>query len=110
MSVLEVVLERLSSPLFLGLCLLAVAIPLLAVLASRPGFGAKCPPLIMENLPFVGAYRFFSARWDFMRSAAASSASGDFSFHLGKHAVVGLSSEAGRKVFFESSQLNFGAG
>ncbi|KAB8346184.1 hypothetical protein FH972_023230 [Carpinus fangiana] len=102
--------EKLSSPLFLLLCALAVLLPLLAALAARPAFRGKSPPLTAGNLPFIGSFGFFSARWDFMRSAAAGSSSGNFAFHLGKHPVVGLSGEAGRRTFFESSQLNLGAG
>ena len=95
----------------------AVAAALIAVLGAcfvylnhRAPFPAKSPPAIKGNYPVVGGLGFFGKRWEFFRTAMANSASGNFSFHVGKMHVVGVSGLAGRQAFFESKQLGFAEG
>jgi sterol 14-demethylase len=90
-----------------------VAIPLVACiryLLSRLSFPPQAPKLASQNYPIVGALGFFTERWTFCKRASAQSATGNYSFHLGKHRVVGVSGEEGRKVFFENKQLGFSEG
>ena len=90
-----------------------VAIPLILFfhyLSSRPSFPSKAPKLVSHNYPIVGALAFFTERWTFFQRASAHSPTGNFSFHLGKHPVVGVSEEESRKVFFDSKQLGFAEG
>lgn len=68
------------------------------------------PPLLKEDWPLVGTFRFFNGRWDFFKEAIAQSASGSFSFHVGTKHVVGISGDAARKFFYESKDLHFNDG
>lgn len=90
-----------------------VAIPLgvcIRYLSSRVSFPPKAPKLTSHNYPIVGALGFFTERWTFCQRASAQSPTGNYSFHLGKHRVVGVSGEEGRKVFFDNRQLSFSEG
>jgi hypothetical protein len=77
---------------------------------SQPTSASKVPKLVSEGFPVVGALRFFTARWDFFREARSHAATGNFSFKIGKHFVVGLSGDKGRQVFFESRDLGLREG
>jgi hypothetical protein len=93
--------------------LVLVAIPLILgilYLSSRFPFPPKAPILTSQNYPIVGALGFFTERWTFCQRASAHSPTGNYSFHLGKHPVIGVSGEEGRKVFFENRQLGFSEG
>jgi hypothetical protein len=72
--------------------------------------GPKSPPRVREGYPLVGALRFFTARWEFYQHARDQTSSGNFSFFLGKHPVVGLTGDKARKLFFESRDLGFAEG
>ena len=90
-----------------------VAIPLLLgirYLSSRYSFPSKAPKIVRQNYPILGALGFFTERFTFCQRASAQSPTGNYSFHLGKHPVIGISGEDGRKVFFESKQLGFPEG
>ncbi|KAK4983174.1 hypothetical protein LTR66_008926 [Elasticomyces elasticus] len=80
------------------------------VFSSRASFPAKAPKVVGENLPILGALRFWTARWDFFREAGARSPSGNFSFHFGQHRVVGFTGDKSRAVFFENRTLAFSEG
>jgi sterol 14-demethylase len=93
--------------------LVIVAIPLVACiryLSSRLSFPHQAPKLASQNYPIVGALGFVTERWTFCQRASVQSPTGNYSFHLGKHRVVGVSGEEGRKVFFENKQLGLSEG
>lgn len=90
--------------LCLGIC--AAYLYLRPALATPKG----APPLLKEDWPIVGTFRFFTARWDFFKEAIANSDTGHFSFHVGNKHAIGLSGDDGRKAFFESKDLDFAAG
>lgn len=69
-------------------------------------FPDSAPSLLSGNLPIVGAVRFFVSRATFLKDGAANSKTGNFSFYVGKHQVVGLSGLEGRKVFYDSKELS----
>ncbi|KAG9236781.1 cytochrome P450 [Amylocarpus encephaloides] len=73
-------------------------------------FSPRSPTLVREGYPVLGALRFFTARWDFFQHARTQSPTGNFSFFLGKHPVVGLTGTDGRRVFFDSRELGFAEG
>ena len=92
---------------------IAVAIPLIlciCYLSSRTSFPPKAPRVARHNYPIVGGLGYFTERWTFCQRAIAESPTGNFSFHLGKHPIIGASGEEGRKVFFDSRQLGFTEG
>lgn len=76
---------------------------------SRPSFPSKAPPLF-DAWPIVGALRFFSNRKAFLEEVAGKSHSGQASFYYGKLRIVGLSGEDGRKMFFDSRELDIEGG
>lgn len=76
----------------------------------RPSFTSRSPKLVSDTWPILGSLRFFTARWDFFRSARAHSPSGNFAFYAGAYPIVGLTGDEGRRVFFESRQLSLSAG
>lgn len=99
-----------NSPLQISV---AIAIPLIfciCYLSSRTAFPPKAPKVARHNYPIVGALGFFTERWTFCQRAIADSPTGNFSFHLGKHPIIGVSGEEARKVFFDNRQLSFAEG
>lgn len=81
-------------------------IALLLYSTRKEPFPNSAPSLLSENLPVVGAFRFFTSRATFLKDGAANSKTGNFSFYVGKHQVVGLSGLEGRRVFYESKELS----
>ncbi|KAH7113274.1 cytochrome P450 [Dendryphion nanum] len=75
----------------------------------RPSL-SKAPPKVPNDLPLTGALGYWTQRWDFFRHARAHAPTGNFSFHAGPNTVVALSGDRGRKLFFESRDLNFNEG
>ncbi|KAF8855280.1 cytochrome P450 [Acephala macrosclerotiorum] len=73
-------------------------------------FSSKAPKQLKEGYPIFGALRFFTARWDFFQHAKAQTPSGNFSFFVGKHPVIGLTGEKARQTFFQSRDLGFAEG
>lgn len=65
----------------------------------------NAPPVVKGNLPLSGAWGFWGARWDWCKAVRDWSSTGNYSFHVGRHHVVGLSGDAGRQVFFDSKEL-----
>ncbi len=88
---------------FLGLCSLFVSY---IVFSPRQPFSPHSPKQISDQYPVFGALRYFSERWDFYRDAIAESKTGNFSFYLGKYAIIGFSGKQARKDFFESKKLS----
>src|SRR6266536_363839 len=72
----------------------------------RMKFPSTAPGFTSLSYPLFGSTGFFTRRWDFYRHSIAESKTGNFSFFLAKHPVVGLSGDVGRQVFFESRQLH----
>lgn len=79
-------------------------------LVWRPGFPKGSPKRLTEGYPILGVVRFFSARRDFYIDGIQQSPSGQFSFYFGKHRIVALSGEQGRKSFFENKELDMPEG
>jgi hypothetical protein len=99
-----------NSPLQISV---AIAIPLIfciCYLSSRTVFPPKAPKVARHNYPIVGALGFFTERWTFCQRAIADSPTGNFSFHLGKHPIIGVSGKEARKVFFDNRQLSSAEG
>jgi len=71
---------------------------------------ANAPPEARNNFPVTGAVGFWTKRWDWYRQRRDEAATGNFSFHAGPNTIVGLSGDAGRKLFFESKDLGFSEG
>lgn len=70
----------------------------------------KAPPLVKGELPFTGPLKYWTKRWEFFQEAARYSSTGQFSFHVGQHHVVGVTGDEARKVFLESKDFNMSAG
>ncbi|GLB08457.1 hypothetical protein AtubIFM57258_004346 [Aspergillus tubingensis] len=87
---------------------LACLIKLLRALWKRP-FPTNAPKLV-SGYPVVGALQFFFAQKEFCRSSKANSPTGNYSYYLGQHQVIGLCGTQGRKTFFESRDLDLGQG
>jgi len=68
------------------------------------------PPLVKGDWPLIGPTTYWTKRWDFFKEATKASLNGSFSFHVGKHVVVGVSGDDGRRVFMESKQLDASSG
>lgn len=83
-----------------------VLIFVLAFATRRVPFPKSAPSLLGGNLPIVGALRFFASRATFLKDGTSTSKTGNFSFYVGKHRVVGVSGLEGRKTFYESKDLS----
>ncbi|KAI0402355.1 cytochrome P450 6A1 [Xylaria palmicola] len=74
----------------------------------RPAFPQNAPKWHKKgDWPIVGALDFYWRRADYTREAIRSSKTGNFSFYIGKKQLVAISGPEGRKLFFESKDLNF---
>ena len=87
------------------LCLILLVVGTLLHKYTPRRFPPNAPALVSERMPFLGSIRFFTARWDFLRVARAHSATGNFSFNIGKYEIVGLTGVESRKFFFENKKL-----
>lgn len=103
---------ELFNPWFAVAAILSVLVGIVSVLQhSRPAFPAKAPKVIKGgSWPIVGAFRFFTARWDFHKEAMAMSPTGNFGFYCGNHPIIGVSGDEARKVFFENKGLSLAKG
>lgn len=86
------------------------AIIFYVVFIHRPSFPSNAPHLLRSDLPIFGSLGFWNARRDFWVDSVKESKTGNFSYHLGKHPVIGISSKEGRDVFLNSRGLGFGEG
>ncbi|KAF9888286.1 hypothetical protein FE257_008856 [Aspergillus nanangensis] len=76
----------------------------LILLNKRP-FPANAPKFV-PGYPVVGALQFFSDQLRFCHEKVTGSATGNYSFYLGRHRVVGVSGPQGRKTFFQTAHLD----
>ncbi|KAI1126849.1 cytochrome P450 6A1 [Nemania abortiva] len=89
--------------------LLTTAATLLSRVFWRPALPKNAPKWYRKgDWPIVGALAFYyGRRADFVREALQASKTGNFSFYIGKKQLIGVSGAEGRKLFFESKDLNF---
>lgn len=75
----------------------------------RPPLPKNAPKWYKKgDWPVLGALEFYyGRRADFTREALQASKTGNFSFYIGKKQMIGISGADGRKLFFESKDLNF---
>ena len=85
-----------------------LAITLFKLIPSSPNPNA--PKRISGSFPFIGTYKFFTARWDLFRDSRLLTSSGNFTFYIGPHHIIGLSGDKGQETFFESRDLSFNEG
>ncbi|KKA17947.1 Uncharacterized protein T310_8106 [Rasamsonia emersonii CBS 393.64] len=103
--------DHLQSPVTLGLAgFVATLISFLAYLSYTPRVDKRSPAFTSDTVPFVGSWGFFTRKQIFWDNAVAESKTGNFSFWLGKHHVVGVSGEAARKMYLDHRDLDFVAG
>lgn len=81
-------------------------IGLLFYLLQKPKFATNAPKMADDAWPILGAYSFFTKRWEFFTRAASLSHTGNFSFYAGQWPVIGVTGEEGRKAFFDSKFLD----
>lgn len=97
------------TPVIFTVFAVAVAI-IIFILISPSSSNPKAPRRVSYGYPLIGNYEFFTARWDLFRKSSILTSSGNFTFFLGPHQIVGLSGDKGRETFFESRDLNFPEG
>jgi hypothetical protein len=108
-AIWETVVQPQQWPATVWVLLITSAVYAMISLVWRPSF-PKNSPKLFEAYPILGALRFFSQRGDFLVQSHAQSKTENFSFYLGKRQVIGLGGDDGRKVFFESRQLDMSEG
>ncbi|CAD0090013.1 unnamed protein product [Aureobasidium vineae] len=94
------------------LTVLSLALGIIAVYLYVAGryLPEGAPPLVKGEWPLIGPTDFWTRRWDFFKEATKASVNGNFTFHVGKHVVVGVSGDDGRRAFMESRQLDASSG
>ncbi|KAI1201856.1 cytochrome P450 6A1 [Nemania serpens] len=75
----------------------------------RPTLPKNAPKWYKKgDWPILGSLEFYyGRRSEFMREGLRDSKTGNFSFYIGKKQLIGISGAEGRKLFFESKDLNF---
>lgn len=99
----EIPLRRMVLLYFPLIVIVLFAYRLIGVYSHR--LPRNAPPVVRGNFPLTGAWGFWGARWKFCRRARDQSATGNYSFHAGSLAVVGLSGDKGRHVFFDRREM-----
>ena len=112
LSLGDVVVDLPPSAQMMLATVMVVLFASLIQLARRPGFPTSAPKLFQrDNWPIVGMlWRFYGRRNDFMVEGTKLYSSGNFSFYLGKHRVIGVSGQQSRRAVYESRDLNLAAG
>lgn len=87
-----------------------VVLSVIYLLWQRQSMPSAAPKSASGQFPLLGAVNFFTKRWDFHHGAQKDSETGNFSYWLGQHAIIGLSGSIGRHAFFENKQLGFAEG
>jgi hypothetical protein len=87
---------------------LALAFYRLYTTLWRPSFPAKAPALIPEGSPIIGASRFWTERWHFLKHWGKAKSA--FSFYVGRYQVISLRGEANRVALFDNKELSFSDG
>jgi len=87
-----------------------IAIVIVKLISSIFFSSINAPKRVTWGYPFFGTYEFFTARWDLFRHSSLLTSSGNFTFFIGPHQIVGLSGDKGRETFFESRDLSFNEG
>lgn len=78
---------------------------------ARPSLPSNAPALRKtDDVPFFGAWRFFTARAEYMNDALRTVASKNFSFYIGQKHVVSMHGAEAKKTYFENKDFNFSAG
>ncbi|KAG6007647.1 hypothetical protein E4U21_005728 [Claviceps maximensis] len=96
-----------TSPAAFGFASLVTCLAVFLVyLAYTPQVDALAPKFTTDKDLFIGSQGYYTRRWSFWRDSVARSNTGQFSFWLGKVHVVGVSGEAGRKVFLDNQHLD----
>jgi hypothetical protein len=86
--------------------LLAISLPVYKLLSIYSHNDPKNAPLVVEGkLALSGAWGFWGTRWDWCRKARDGSPTGNYSFHVERHHVIGLPGDAGCQVLFDSKEL-----
>ena len=105
MTVLAPLLEPQRMLAGVGAVLAAILGYIVLEMVSRPHLTAKTPARL-PGYPVVGVPQFISARTVLFDMGTAISKTGQFSFFFGKHPIVGMTGESGRKTYFETKNLN----
>ncbi|KAI0878743.1 cytochrome P450 6A1 [Hypoxylon argillaceum] len=108
-AILSTALRPLEWSATVWVLLLTTVATLLSRVFWRPAFPKNAPKWYKKgDWPILGALEFYyGRRADFTREALQASKTGNFSFYIGKKQLVGISGAEGRKLFFESKDLNF---
>ncbi|KAI0125425.1 cytochrome P450 6A1 [Xylariales sp. AK1849] len=110
-GVVDIILRPHDWPTSAWVLLLSGIATIIAQLAWRPSFGRKAPQLLgINSWPILGAWRYYTERYDFFKENQAASKTGNFSFYVGKAQVVAITGHEGRKSYFDSKELHMGAG
>ncbi|KAK4542279.1 hypothetical protein LTR36_006932 [Oleoguttula mirabilis] len=88
----------------------AILLSIFLYLFSKPAFPKNAPAWTTEAWPVIGSMQFFTRRWDFMQKQMQHSKTGNFTFRVGQHDIVGISGREARKIFLESKALGFSEG
>ncbi|CCF32569.1 cytochrome P450 6A1 [Colletotrichum higginsianum] len=115
LDIVGVTVTAVTTPSTLFFLLLAT-VPLFGIyvavytLSRRVPWPANAPPIALDNYPITGSWGFWGRRWSWHRRQRDATPSGNFAFHAGPNTIVGLSGDAGRRLFFESKDLGFSEG
>ena len=91
--------------------LTALGVLWLYYVLSRQTFSSSSAPKPRDDdWPIVGSLKFFTARWDFFNHTRGQYRTKCFSFHLGRHPVVGLMGDEARQTFYETKALSLSEG
>lgn len=110
-AIFERLLQPKAWPTIMWAIVLAGLALLLHLLTTRPSSSHAVPKLWKpDDLPILGAWRFYTHRQEMYYTAQRSTKTGNFSFFIGKKHVVGVNGPEGRRTFFDSKDLALNEG
>lgn len=110
MALDEFQIRSFDNPIRLFIVVGIITLAFYIFLVQRPSFPSNAPKVFSSDYPVFGPLGFWTARRDFWHRAIRESKTGNFSFHVGKHPVIGVSSEEAREVFLNSRYLGLKEG
>ncbi|KAK1998303.1 cytochrome P450 6A1 [Colletotrichum falcatum] len=108
-AVASAVLRPQDWPMAVWVLLLTGLAYAVGALVRQPSLPSNAPRLF-KGYPVVGVPRFFSERGTFLNEGRRLARSGNWSFYFGKKSLVGVGGVEGRRLFFESRDLDFAKG
>ncbi|QIX02177.1 hypothetical protein AMS68_007694 [Peltaster fructicola] len=109
-GVIDLIIGKLSPTSLALASVVVLASCFFYIFFNRPSLPSNAPKQARDQVPILGAWRFFTERHTWFEKEIAASSTGNFSYWVANKPVIGLSGLEGRRMFFDSKAMNFSEG